>query len=658
MASKSKKLLTTEFGDSGVQILHGIITSDEYNHNLRGRQLMRTIEEMRRGDATIQAGLKAVKHPIIAAEWYVTPGGDTSEDLAAAEVIDYQFTEALNWKYTLSEILTMLDFGFSVFELVFGVRNINGTDRIVVTKAALRKQTTIERWTQEDGEPGIVQRRGDGKAVSIPLEKLMAFTHQQEGDNIEGVSLLRSSYQDWYFKKTLNKINAIKHERQALGVVKIKHPVNATDAMKTAARNAAQNIRANEQAYIEEPEGWTIEFMDMMANTTADPTESIAYHDRQILKNMAVQYLDIGAQGSSGSYSASGDQRRLLELQDKAIAEQIAAKINESIVKLVCDLNFNLSDYPKWTVGKIGDENIVELSEAVAKFSTAKFLNPTEQDEEHIRKLIRFPAMAEGEQVERSPSEAKETEDAKDIEKTTDEEEKVKASRRGMKRVRASVSARDFPDLYEGIDIDPNDLGCIMLDTETLDVMKHLPDDYADDLIDATTSHDHAMGAVAETEAHVTLLYGLLENGNVWKDKVDTVLQDWKIDSVKIADVGYFDTPDSYAVIAHIETTPELIDGHERLTLLPHIQTFSEYKPHLTLAYVSKDADVDKWVDALGAAYNGKTIKAKGINYGDKPEKDGEKVKASAVLAHARDMKKLLTENLYGTAGYETPHAA
>ncbi|KSZ59674.1 hypothetical protein Z045_05760 [Rhodococcus pyridinivorans KG-16] len=633
-----------------------MISTDEYVPELRGRQLMRTIEEMRRGDATIQAGLKAVKYPIVAAEWYADPGGDEKDDQVAAELIEHNFREILNWEHTLQEILTMLDFGFSVFEIVLDTRVVDGVERIVVTKLAYRKQTTIEAWQTEDKKPGITQRRSDGSAVSIPLEKLMVFTHQQEGDNWEGISILRSSYQDWYFKKTLTKIEAIGHERQALGVLKIKYPKGASKELRNQAAQAAQNVRANERAYIEEPDGWDIDFMDMKANTTKDPREAIAYHDRQILKNMSVQYIDIGSQGTSGSFSASTDQRKLLELQDQAIAKQIAAKINETVVKLICDLNFNLSTYPKWTVGKIGDENVVELSDAIAKFTTAKLLTPNDQDEEHVRKLLRFPAMPEGEEVDRTvKEEVKDKDVADDVEDESEEAKKVEANRR--RNIQASVSARDFPDLYDGIDIDPNDLGCIMLDTETLDVLKHIPEDLHSDLVEATTRHDHTMGAVAETEAHVTLLYGLLENGNVWKDKVDTVLKDWKIDTVKIAEVGFFDTSDSYAVIAHIETTPELIDGHERLTLLPHIQTFSEYKPHLTLAYVSKDADVDKWVDVLGKAYNGRTVKAKSINYGDLPKKDDKKVEAS-VLAHAREIKNALAGELYGTAGFDTSHVA
>ncbi|SNT46710.1 hypothetical protein [Rhodococcoides kyotonense] len=132
--------------------------------------------------------------------------------------------------------------------------------------------------------------------------------------------------------------------------------------------------------------------------------------------------------------------------------------------------------------------------------------------------------------------------------------------------------------------------------------------------------------------------------------------------SAVIAEVGYFDLGESYAIVAHIETTPELVDGHERLTLLPHVQTFSEYKLHLTLAYVEQDqATADRWVESLGAVYNGKSIKTSAINYGDLPngeEKTTKKVDAARALAAAREMKQPRTENLYGTTGHTTPHAA
>lgn len=647
----SIKQYRAEFGDSGVQIFNGIISdTDEYLYNLRGPALMRTIEEMRRGDSTVRAGLITVKQPIIAANWYAKVGGTSENEKQAADLVDHVFNNVLNWHHTLQEILTMLEFGFVVFEIVLDVVQVDGVDRVVPVKIAYRKQTTIQAWEQQDGTPGITQLTAAGQIVSIPAAKLLTFTHQQEGDNWAGISILRSAYGSWYYKKHLEKIEALQQERQGLGVVKIKHPANAKDPMIKQAEQAAMSLRANEKAFIREPgDGWEISFMDMGAKTLTDPTKAIARHDRNLLKAMLAQYIDIGSTSSSGSLAASNDQRRLLEQQDQAIANQIAARISEKLVKLICDLNFNLDTYPQWVAGKIGERNLTDMATVYKTFVDAGAITPTEEDEAHIRQLVELPERVpdDGDGKKKPGREIDEDEPVEDETPDTKKTE-VKASARAG--VSASISARDIPDLYDGTGVDPSDLGCIMLDVETLDILKHVPDALHGDLVEATTRHDHTMGAVAETEAHVTLLYGLLENGNTWKDKVDAVLEGWKLDQVQIDEVGYFDTSDSYAIVAHVETTPELIDGHERLTLLPHIQTFSEYKPHITLAYVNKDADVDAWVDSLGAAYNGQSVKTADINYGDEPE-EAKGTKASAVvLAAARRLKQLVTRELYGNS--------
>jgi HK97 family phage portal protein len=200
----------------------------------------------------------------------------------------------------------------------------------------------------------------------------------------------------------------------------------------------------------------------------------------------------------------------------------------------------------------------------------------------------------------------------------------------------AKLAASEIPGLYDDLDIDFDTLGCIMINTQTIPVLKYVPNGENDLVVD-TERGGHTMGAVAESKAHVTLLFGLLQNGNIWKDKVDAVLNGWKLDSVTIESVGAFDVGDAYAVVAHIVETPELIDGHERLTLLPHINTFSEYKPHLTLAYVAHDKEVcDKWVNCLSGKYAGTVLQTTGINYGELPDSDTKTVKH---IADEHDME-------------------
>lgn len=208
--------------------------------------------------------------------------------------------------------------------------------------------------------------------------------------------------------------------------------------------------------------------------------------------------------------------------------------------------------------------------------------------------------------------------------KKQEDQKDVPADSKKTKKAVNQISARDIPNLYEGTGINIDDLGCIMLDVQPFDVLKYVPQRFHKDLLESTDRHNHKMGAVAESEAHVTLLYGLLENGNKWKDKVDSVLEGWDIDSVEIEEVGYFEKPDSYAIVGHVKKTDELIDANERISLLPHVNTFSEYKPHVTLAYVNKNASVYNWVTFLSEKYNGKKIKAMGINYGRKEKIDNE----------------------------------
>ncbi len=208
---------------------------------------------------------------------------------------------------------------------------------------------------------------------------------------------------------------------------------------------------------------------------------------------------------------------------------------------------------------------------------------------------------------------------SKDSKKVVKKEEDKDKDKEKNELAVNQISSRDIPDLYDDIDIDVENLGCIMINTEKIPVLQYIKDGEKD-LVEATDRHDHTMGAVSEVEPHATLLYGLLENGNKWKNKVDKLLEGWELPVVKIEKVDYFDLPESYAVIAKLEKTDELVDGHERLTLLPHINTFSEYSPHITLAYINKEADINKWVEILGKKYNSQIVATTSINYGDEPE--------------------------------------
>jgi hypothetical protein len=65
--------------------------------------------------------------------------------------------------------------------------------------------------------------------------------------------VLRSAYKHWFIKDKLYKFDAIRHERQGVGIPIIYLPDNATPSDKAYAEKIVKNIRATEQTGIVMP---------------------------------------------------------------------------------------------------------------------------------------------------------------------------------------------------------------------------------------------------------------------------------------------------------------------------------------------------------------------------------------------------------------------
>lgn len=185
-----------------------------------------------------------------------------------------------------------------------------------------------------------------------------------------------------------------------------------------------------------------------------------------------------------------------------------------------------------------------------------------------------------------------------------------------------SLSAYRFATVHEALGIEVPRLGCIMLD---VDVPAKLAASLAaavppeDVYVSADPARHWIRGVVALDGPHVTLLYGLLESGQSWREHVDAVLEGWSPSEVPIASWGMFpstfeDEPYS-CIVAHVEPTPELLEAHARLSMLPHIDTHPEYRPHVTVAYVRREA-ADAVLERLRGIER-PVLTPIGLDYGD-----------------------------------------
>ncbi len=384
-----------ELGDTGVRMLHGIIT-EEYNPQLQGIQGIKVYEEMRKNDGTVRAAVMVTTLPIRRAQWFVNPANEEQESKDVANFVEhalFDWLEDMTWDDVIRQALLMVVFGVMLFEKVYGVKDHEGKSYVTLKKLAPRLPKSILQWELPDRTFGIQQIRQDGVLAMIPGSKLLIFCNEREGDNWWGTSMLRAAYKHWYYKNNFYKIDAIAFERQGLGVPMIKMPVGYTESDETKAINAAQNLRANENAYLILPPNYEAEFMNMGSQTTRDPQPSIEHHNKEILQSVLAQFLELGATKSgSGSRALSQDHSDLFLKAEEAIANTLIGVINKDLIPELVDLNFNdVKDYPVLDYSGITKIDMAALGTAYSQLVTAGAISPTDDDQQYIRAAMGLP---------------------------------------------------------------------------------------------------------------------------------------------------------------------------------------------------------------------------------------------------------------------------
>lgn len=383
----------TELGSAGTY-WRDLMGNTEYNAKLRGLSGLEIYDKMRRSDVSVRTSLRLAKTPVQAARWTVDaydradPKAVEQAEFVRKSLFNYM---SISWEQILSEAMLMLDFGFYMFETVYEPRIINGVPRVVWKKWAPRHPLDVTyqgfEYDEHGGPKGVWMSDYSGvDDIFIPIDRLLVFTFDREANNMEGTSLLRSAYKNWYYKDNLYKIDAIQKERHGIGIPVIKLPPGFTVQDKTLADQLGRNLRTNEQAHVVLPPYWELIFAKVEGQPT-NPMESIDHHDKQISKNILAQFIDTGA-------AASKEQE--IDLFYKAIrftADIIRSTINKHAIPQLVDYNFSdVEGYPVLKARRIGEANELRtLSFAFRNFVGAGTVIPDDRLEDWVRDELDMP---------------------------------------------------------------------------------------------------------------------------------------------------------------------------------------------------------------------------------------------------------------------------
>jgi len=393
-----------ESGTSGTKNFSGIL-SDEYLPQLSFYQAPTVYNQMRRSDATIAALIAAYTMPLRAAKWYIQPHDDSPESLDYADFIHDNLWSFGTQTFDdfLREALTFLPFGFSWFEKVFSyIEDGDHKGKLGWDKFAFRYQTTRYRYnTKLVGNTrklvSVTQfAPPDYHMTEIPVEKLLIFSHQKEGDNHDGIALLRSCYKHWYMKEKLYMLQVIGLERSAIGVPFAKYLQSASQDEINTITQMVENLRFDDQAAIQY-DGNTVE-IGYLANKfdNLGLQAAIEHHDTQIMKSGLAQFVNLGTRGAgtTGSYALSQDQSQMFLDALNGEANYFGSAFHLQATMELLQLNYKNvtpSMMPRLSHGDIGQQALVKLAQALNSFAQYGFITPDPHTENVIREIMDLP---------------------------------------------------------------------------------------------------------------------------------------------------------------------------------------------------------------------------------------------------------------------------
>ncbi len=374
-------------GVGGTAIVGKKIKYEEWNSSLENDKgygawsRQGVYDQMRRTDPSVARALLLVKLPLLAANWAIEPGGESDLHKEQADFVASNLFEDLSWIPFLWQILTLYDFGFSLFEPLTDVCEVPRArfPNLPTTRApgrpakgervpsvrwtafAPRLQKTVYGWVAREDREGCVGKviqwvGSDDKQTpgyrEIPGERLLRFTYQQEGANFQGVPIMRPAYKPWKILDVLERIDAIRHERQNVGIPIITLPDGAVEDDVAKAESILQSLSSHEKGYIILPAGWQFKWEVSGHGEGTHVGERIDQVKRDIADTVLAGFMALG-NGDTGSYALADTQAdqylSILTLGARLIENAFNVGVDApSVIRALIDANYGPQDaYPQ-----------------------------------------------------------------------------------------------------------------------------------------------------------------------------------------------------------------------------------------------------------------------------------------------------------------------
>lgn len=412
-------------GRTGLQRYGGSIY-EELHPKLSGSRGVKVYQEMRDNDAIVGAVLFLVDMLIRQAKWEVIPASSAQEDQEAAEFVSQCKDDMSHtWEDFISEVLSMLVYGWSYFELVYKRREGPGRNprtnsrfsdgRIGWRKIEIRAQDTLDKWEFDDegGVHGMWQiAPPDYTPVLIPIEKALLFRTRTTKGSPEGRSILRNAYRSWYMKKRIETFEAIGVERDLAGLPvmevppRIMHPdaSSGDKTIRTQLERVVSEMRRDEREGVVIPaeeywdgqqnvkSGYKFHLLSSGGSRQMDTDRIIRRYESRMATTALAEFILLGMD-KHGSFALASSKTNMFGMALGAWLDMIAATLNRYAIPRLMTLNgMGTERLPYFKPTDVEAPPLEEIGLFMERMGRIGLIKPgDERLEREVRRLANLP---------------------------------------------------------------------------------------------------------------------------------------------------------------------------------------------------------------------------------------------------------------------------
>ncbi len=337
-------------------------------------------DEMKEDDQ-IAASLHLKKLMITDSDFEIFFEGDDIPEEQQEEITDF-IMKNLNsldkpFSSKLYDILSGIEYGFSLTEPVFAVKPFEGKDKIWLDKMKTRAPHGFTLVQEENGDLKEILQDQGGEEKSIRPEKLIHYINQGEFDNPYGKSELNKGvYTSWWSKEQIVKFWNIFLEKFGSPTPIGKYGANYA-GKQDKLLSVLKNIQATSAIVI--PEGVDISVLEKHADGGGDQFKQRIDHANMMIarKMLLPDLMGMSGEATSGGSFALGKEHfgmfwSVVESVQSALEMLINTKIVDNLVA------WNYGDFRvKFKFKKADDEKRQKNLELFLQFiNTAGIISP------------------------------------------------------------------------------------------------------------------------------------------------------------------------------------------------------------------------------------------------------------------------------------------